>query len=553
MLFSKNKNAIIIGKVVKELRLQGLFRGPRWKWKRTFFRAMALDLGRMLNPHIVVIGESGSGKSNACKLILSRLSSRGINFLVFDAHDEYLGLAESLGADVYDASLTGVNMFDIKGKGDREKASEISGMLRRLLGLGHMQAYSLYKVVLYAYQTALSKGREPTIHDVMYTIRIFERHAVRGELGVLRSVEHRLTPLAATAHSRGVKVEDLMGKRSVIALGRLGTSEAQAVYIESFLRKVYESMLAGEKRPRAHFFIVIEEAGKLGEGSVLSRLVAEGRKYGIGIMAVAQRAKSLDKEIRSNAELTVAFYQREPEELNYVANLVASGNELNRFIAVKWAMRNLGRGSAIVSRSRGEPQIVRFEECGCAQHSLSFEIISAARNAVSKSELCEALAAKGYLPEQTMERVRRLLAAGDLKYYVMPAGRYGGAWYISMPRNSAEHDIIVNLIGRRLGEHRIRNAVYNSSYGPDLVAYIDGKKAAVEYETGTKIPADTRRMLESRKKFYGKVLLVVNDSLRGSYEGLQGIEVCTVSEFFGEQADEGGFRPFRWQGVTGAR
>ena len=371
------------------------------------------------------------------------------------------------------------------------------------------------------------------MHDLMFTIKVFERHAKGSELNILRSVEHRLTPLAATAHAKGVDVDGLMGKRSVIALGGLGTSEAQAVYIESFLRKVYESMLAGEKHSGTRLFLVIEEAGKLGEGSILSRLVAEGRKYGIGIMAVAQRAKSLDRDIRSNAELTIAFYQREPEELNYVANLIASGNELNRFVAVKWAMRNLGRGSAVVSRSRGEPQIVRFDACECAQRSLSFEITRAALKAVSKAELCALLGAKGYPAERIMERVRALLASGCLKYHVIPGGRYEGVWYIASPRNSAEHDVVVNLISRRLSESRIGNTVYNSSYGPDLVAYVGGKKTAVEYETGTKSRADTTRMLEGRKKRYAKVLLVVNDSLRGSYDGLDGIEVRTASEFLG--------------------
>jgi hypothetical protein len=532
MLVFDNKNAIKIGKVTKELRLGGLFHGRRWKWRRTFFRKMEIDLGRMLNPHIVVMGESGSGKSNACKVILRELSAHGMNFLVFDAHDEYLGLAESLGADVYDASCTGVNLFEIAGKSDREKASEISGMLKRLLGLGHMQGYTLYKAVLYTYQISVAKGREPTMNDLLFTIRVFERHAGRAELSLLRSVEHRLTPLSVAAHSRSVKVDVLMRGRSVFALSGLGNSEAQAVYVESFLRKIYESMLCGDKRRKARFFIVIEEAGKLGEGSMLARLVAEGRKYGIGILVVAQRAKSLDREIRSNAELMIAFYQREPEELNYVANLIASGNELNRFIAVKWAMRKLGLGSAIVSRSRGEPQVVRFDSCDCAQRSLSLEILTAARKAVCKDELCASLLDKGFQKEQTMERVRELLEKGELRYHVVQSGKYLGVWYISMPRNSAEHDVMVHLIGRHLAENNVRNAVYNSSFGPDLVAYVKGKRMAVEYETGSKGQDDTRRMLEKRKKVYGRVLLVVNDSLRGSYDGLEGIEAHTASDFF---------------------
>lgn len=538
-MFFENKNAITVGKVTKELRLRGLFHGRRWKWKRTFLRKMRIDLGGMLNPHIVLMGESGSGKSNACKVILRELSARGIGFLVFDAHDEYLGLAESLGADVYDASRTGVNMFEIRGKSDREKAGEISGMLKRLLGLGHMQAYVLYKAVLYMYQVSLSKGREPNMHDLMFTIKVFEKHAGRSELGMLRSVEHRLTPLTASAHSKNVKVEEIMKGRSVLALSGLGTSEAQAVYIESFLRKIYEAMLAGEKRRSPRLFVVVEEAGKLGEGSMLARLAAEGRKYGIGVIVVAQRAKSLDREIRSNAELLIAFYQREPEELNYVANLIASGNELNRFIAVKWAMRNLGRGSALASRSRGEPQAVRFDACECAQASLSFEILGAARKAVGKAELCARLAAKGFQAEQTMARVRSLLARGELHYHVVPSGRYAGVWYVSLPRNSAEHDVMVDLISRRLGEVGVRNSVYDSSYGPDLIAYRNGRKLAVEYETGTKSREDTTRMLEGRKKLYGEVLLVVNDSLRGMYDGLKGVEVRTASEFLGPGGDAG--------------
>ena len=114
-------------------------------------------------------------------------------------------------------------MFEIRGKRDREKASEVSGMLKRLLGLGHMQGYALYKAVLYTYQVSVAKGREPTMNDLLFTIKVFERHAGRAELSLLRSVEHRLTPLSAAAHSRSVKVEKVMKGRSVFALSGLGT------------------------------------------------------------------------------------------------------------------------------------------------------------------------------------------------------------------------------------------------------------------------------------------------------------------------------------------
>jgi len=533
MIF-KNNDEIVLGRVVRELRLKGFFGNVRWKWRKVFLRDARISLGRSLNSHIILLGESGSGKSNACKTILQEISAKGANFVVFDAHDEYVGLAESLGADVYDAAYTGANLFEMPGRSDKEKASETSGTLRRILGLGHMQAYLLYKAILYTYQISESRGREPGIRDLMYTISVFERHAKGSELSVLRSLEHRLTPLSLSAHSSSVKAAALMGSRSVFALGRLGNAEAQAVYVEGFLRKIYEAMLAGEKSRSTRFFVVIEEAGKLGEGSMLARLAAEGRKYGIGIVVVAQRAKALDREIRSNAELFAAFYQREPEELNYIANMIASGNELNRFTEVKKALRHLGRGMAVVTRSRGEPQVVRFAQCECAPRSLSLDLINASRSAIRKDELYRLLASRGFAEPEIAERARRLIGNGTLRYHIVPSGEYSGVWYIAMPRNSAEHDVMVSLISRHLGERGIRNKIYNSSFGPDIILFESGgKRAAVEYETGSKKVEETARMLERRRGRYGKVVVVVNDAFYDAYSKLSGATVMKASEAFG--------------------
>lgn len=532
-MFFKNKNTIRIGKIERELRLKKSFFGTRWKFKRVLFRTLKVDLSRMMNPHIVLIGESGSGKSNACKDIIGEISSKGIGFIVFDAHDEYLGLADSIDAEIYDASYTGVNFFEIAGKTDASKAGEISGTLKRILGLGYIQSYVLYKAILYMYQISERMGRTPNMHDLMYTVKVFEKNASKGELGILRSLEHRLTPLVQSAFAKSVKVEELMGKRSVFALSGLGNVEAQAVYMESFLRKIYTHMLGFDKCHSPRFFVVIEEAGKLGEGSMLNRIVAEGRKYGIGVIVVAQRAKSIDREIRSNAELLVAFYQREPEELNYLANIIAGGNEMNRFVEVKRSLRNLGRGRAIVSRSRGEPQIIRFDPCGCPQRSLAMEAVRLSRDAISDAELKGKLCAMGFSKEAVGDRIRKLSESKTLQHYEIGDGAYKGTWQISNPRNSAEHDILVNLISRHLASLGVRNSVYNNSFGPDVIAFFDGKRIAVEYETGSKDQFMTRRMLELRKGKYDGVLLVVNDAVLTKYSGMQGesISLIKASDF----------------------
>ena len=106
-MFFKKRNSIIIGRVVKELRLCRSF-GLRWRWRRVFFRQMRIEAGAELNSHIMITGESGSGKSNVCKQLLNQLALSGAKFMVLDPHSEYVEYAESLGANVYDAGMSGV-------------------------------------------------------------------------------------------------------------------------------------------------------------------------------------------------------------------------------------------------------------------------------------------------------------------------------------------------------------------------------------------------------------------------------------------------------------
>ena len=72
---------------------------------------------------------------------------------------------------------------------------------------------------------------------------------------------------------------------------------------------------------------------------ILAKIAAEGRKYGFGIIALSQRAKEMDKGLRANSAMFISFYQREPEELNYIANYVAGGVEGSRFAEVKKAFQ----------------------------------------------------------------------------------------------------------------------------------------------------------------------------------------------------------------------
>ncbi len=471
---------------------------------------MRLDTERSMNRHIMITGESGAGKSNAAKLILKRLSEQGANFVVLDPHSEYVESAKDMRAQAYDASMHTINAFDLGGLTERERSSEITAMLRRILHLGDVQANVLYRCVEYTYWINGVKGTRPSMRSLIFSIKRFKANARnRPEANTLEALEKRLLAMSGDDFGRDVPMDRIMHGRSIFSLAGLHSAEAQSVYMESMLRKIYQNALVEGPGGRKRFFIAIDEAGKLQDSPVVARLVAEGRKYNIGLIAISQRAKALDREVRSNAATIIAFSQREPEEQNYVANMIAGGTEYNRLAEVRMAMRELPRGWALVQDAWDRrPKIVRCYRFIARTRDPSGRIMEMAKGAASKKELIEGLGKEGFSAEETVRAIAELVGSRRLEYHVVTERPYQGAWYISMPRNSAEHDISVRLISRYLSEHGVANKVYNNSYGPDVIAYSNGKRIAIEYETGSKSRGSTERMLAERSRKFDSVLIL---------------------------------------------
>lgn len=533
MIFDKliRVNAARVGKIEKRLSISKVGMGKlHWRWSKVFLRNFYVDNSREINKHMLIIGESGSGKSNACKQIIKGLSSEGANFIVFDPHDEYIDLAKETGAKVYNALYAGINLFDLDGMSIKERTGDLTELFRKVFRLGEVQSYILYKLIFYTYNFFSEMGKVPSINSLIYSIKVFKRHAQKGEMNILSSLEKRLLTLGTDLSTRYVNIGELINSRSVFAISALHTSEAQAVYIEGFLRKIYSNMLGSERIAGKRFYIIIDEVEKLGQSNIIGRLAAEGRKYNIGIIALSQHAKQVEKSLRGNASTIIAFYQREPEELNYISNMIASGNELERFSEVKKAVRRLRQGHAIVMSSAREPIIVKFDLFNGSKEASNY-IMQSAKRAIKKEELLGMLAARGFTEQEVLQDLEFLVSEGMLRYYKINAAGYEGIWYMATQRNGAEHDIMVDLISRKLNSIGVGNRIYNSSFGPDIIARLGNARVAIEYETGKNDFEKAKLMINKRLSNFSKVFVVVNDAEAERYTHIERAKVFKASEF----------------------
>ena len=528
MIFKKQKPYCEVGTITNRLGMRTIYIGERrWEWLRAKER-LIFSPSSGLNQHICIIGTSGSGKSNACRTIAKAIARQGIRFAILDPHGEYASFAQSLGASIYDASRSGINIFELDGMSEREKANELVSMFKRTFRIGEVQGYTLHKCLMYTYRICRKKEQKPNLKGLLFTIKVFYNKADPKEKRILESLEKRLSLLDTDRFPSSCSIEQILSENSVMVLQNLHTPEAQSIYIEGFLRKIYTNMLSMKKENKPRFYAIIDEAAKVKGSDILAKIAAEGRKYGFGIIALSQRAKEMDKGLRANSAMFISFYQREPEELNYIANYVAGGVEGSRFAEVKKALRSLQRGSAIILDSyRKEPMIVRFDESESARPSAIDTIIAEQKPVLSKKELKESMQRSGYNEHESeqaiADAIRNRLLFG---YELRDCGSYSGIWYIKSIRNSAEHDVSVNVIARKLQESVISCTVYNSSNGPDIATA--GNQTAIEYETGSKAPEATAEMIARRRVLYKNILIITTQKNISLYSGIA--RTVTINE-----------------------
>jgi len=348
---------------------------PKWVWRDAGGR-FSIDFNSEANPHVNISGMSGYGKSTLCKKLVRGIREKlKLPVSIFDVHSEYVDFALELGGKVHSPKESSINMWELDGASPAERISENVTMLKRILKLGDIQAYSLLASAERAYErrgiTQAGQGswcnEPPTMQDVYDCINesMGRGHGRQGYSGLSK----RLYPLmrgdifsAKTTLPFSTILEGL----NDFSIAELGSSEAQALFIETFLRKLYTHMLSQKLTHRLRLFAVIDEAHRVcisspGELSLPGRLVSEGRKYGLGIITSNQMAKSLDRSIIANSAVAFAFYQREPEEHDYITNLIAGGNDYDRRDVVGKAMRNLKQFECIALTSNEmEPVVVRI-------------------------------------------------------------------------------------------------------------------------------------------------------------------------------------------------
>jgi Domain of unknown function DUF87. len=154
-----------------------------FKWKNTN-KQLHLNPELESNPHILINGMSGFGKSTLIKSILTDISKNKKAAIIFDAHNEHEKIVKELGGSIYNISNLGFNLFELNGLTINERISELSQLFKEVFGLGYIQTMKLSQCIWYTYRKLGAQSKEsrfvktiPTFYNLLQELNIFINNA----------------------------------------------------------------------------------------------------------------------------------------------------------------------------------------------------------------------------------------------------------------------------------------------------------------------------------------------------------------------------------------
>ena len=336
------------------------------------------DPHKLINPHIAILGITGSGKSYTVKTFLTRASLIwNSNAIILDWVGEYNEWVKQAGGRVINLARERLNILDLVGLPKRSRIKQILSALDILVDLKNYpnerdEIEEALELIYYE-----KESRKPTVHEVLATLkkqklktktrlnrreveRLLEKMCERDIskkptlVDVVRFLEARQKKKAARllrrftvegtdffAGSTTLDIQKLTHSGLVcIDLHELPTEEMRSLAGLTILQYIKELMRAGgmeEEHKEVRLFVILDEAWKIAqdERSDVITIVREGRKYNFSLVIATQNPTDMHKTIFSNVGTVFVLRLVLREFRDYVRNSIGYpefiDNEISKF------------------------------------------------------------------------------------------------------------------------------------------------------------------------------------------------------------------------------
>ncbi len=294
-----------------------------------------LDINDMVQKHVSVLAKTGGGKSYITGVLVEELLKHDVTVMIIDPHGEYNSLRDPGSDTEFNAP------FGVTPRGYADQIVEFSPdtkinkdatplrftlsnlEARDILSLTNVknirQALPALKKVL-----EMIRANKPTfsLKDVIRTLEAQEDSAnapLLQELVYLDEIQ--------IFAERGTKLEELVQKGKMTILNLRGTSpDISELIVNRIMTSLFEMRKINAIPP---MLVVVDEAvnycpqqGSTACSKIMRTIAAEGRKFGLGMVIITQRAAKIDKNVLSQCGTQIILKITNPLDLKAVTSSV---------------------------------------------------------------------------------------------------------------------------------------------------------------------------------------------------------------------------------------
>jgi len=279
------------------------------------------DPSKLINPHIAIMGITGSGKSYTVKTFLTRASlTWNTNAIILDWVGEYNEWVRQAGGKVINLAKERMNILDLVGLPKHSRIKQIVSAFDVLADLKEFP-HERDEIEEALENIYTGKGK-PKLPDL---IRYLEKKKKKKAARLLKRFTAEGSDFFAGKSTLDIKKLTSSGL-VCIDLHDLPTEEMRSLAGLTLLQYIKELMRAeGMKEDRKiRLFVVLDEAWKIAqdERSDVITIVREGRKYNFSLIIATQNPTDMHKTIFSNIGTVFVLRLILKEYRDYVRNSI---------------------------------------------------------------------------------------------------------------------------------------------------------------------------------------------------------------------------------------
>jgi DNA phosphorothioation-dependent restriction protein DptH len=254
------------------------------------------------NPHLMIVGLPGMGKTHSLINICAQLQRQGISPIVFSYHDD---IDENLAAAVpkvvmHDCLALGFNPMTI-AQSNAVAHVESAGQLRDIFhavfpDLGELQREKLREAIKRGYEECgWVNGNAGTIPDFRRFLLLLRASAHTDKS--TQTLLARLNELddfnffSPPGESKSLLDESASQLIRIHSVANEAMQRASAGFV---LYRIYQDMFRRGRASKLTHAIVFDEAHRAGKLKLLPTFAKECRKYGLALIVASQEAKDFD-------------------------------------------------------------------------------------------------------------------------------------------------------------------------------------------------------------------------------------------------------------------